>query len=74
MTNLVRFITSAGSANAHAGFSHHMAATRQRKRMVLCSRCHNDVHAGQPTDRQRRTARSRGEPNALKGTFGSEGA
>lgn len=51
----------------HAGFSRHMAAARQRKRMVLCSRCHNDVHAGQPTDRQRRTARSRGEPNALKG-------
>ncbi|WP_226896322.1 reverse transcriptase/maturase family protein [Polymorphobacter sp. PAMC 29334] len=52
---------------AHAGLSRSMRAARQRKRAVLCVPCHNAVHAGQPTDRQRRIARSRGEPDALKG-------
>ena len=51
----------------YAGLSRHMQAARQRKRVVLCVACHNSIHAGQPTDRQRRIARSRGEPDALKG-------
>lgn len=51
----------------YAGLSRHMQAARHRKRVVLCVACHNSIHAGQPTDRQRRIARSRGEPDALKG-------
>ena len=50
---------------ACAGFAQHMLAARLRKRVVLCQPCHRDVHARQP--RQRQEARSRGEPDALKG-------
>lgn len=51
----------------YAGLPRYMRAARQRKRVVLCKPCHNAVHAHEPTDKQRAVARSRGEPDALKG-------
>lgn len=51
----------------YAGLPRYMRAARQRKRVVLCEPCHNAVHAHEPTDKQRMVARSRGEPDALKG-------
>lgn len=51
----------------YAGLPRYMRAARQRKRVVLCKPCHNAVHAHEPTDKQRMVARSRGEPDALKG-------
>ncbi|WP_201765275.1 group II intron reverse transcriptase/maturase [Phenylobacterium zucineum] len=51
----------------YAGLPRYMRAARQRKRVVLCKPCHSAVHAHEPTDKQRMVARSRGEPDALKG-------
>lgn len=51
----------------YAGLPRFMRAARQRKRLVLCKPCHNAVHAHEPTDKQRAVARSRREPDALKG-------
>ncbi|HYD29235.1 MAG TPA: reverse transcriptase domain-containing protein [Azospirillaceae bacterium] len=51
----------------YADLPRYMRAARQRKRVVLCRSCHNAVHAHEPTDKQRAAARSRGEPDALKG-------
>jgi RNA-directed DNA polymerase len=51
----------------HAGLPRYMRAARLRKRVVLCRPCHHSIHAHQPTDKQRMVARSRGEPDALKG-------
>jgi group II intron reverse transcriptase/maturase len=43
----------------------HMIA-RQRKTMVLCKRCHVDLHAGRLSEKNRAKGKT-GEPDALKG-------
>lgn len=43
-----------------------MMATRQRKTLVVCQRCHDDIHAGRPLIVERDVERVTGEPDDAK--------
>src|SRR5690606_20770704 len=42
--------------------------TMQRKTLIVCKKCHTDIHAGRPIPKARMNSGSSGEPDESKGS------